>query len=62
MENTKVNVHKIKGVAGNLDIAELYQCALQFETSMRNGQPDGDLYQMFVDACVGLKKSVTPAE
>jgi HPt (histidine-containing phosphotransfer) domain-containing protein len=62
IENMKVQVHTIKGTAGNLDVMEVHQCALQFETSMRNGEPDKFLYRMFVDACNDLKKSVPPAE
>jgi HPt (histidine-containing phosphotransfer) domain-containing protein len=61
IENLKVQVHTIKGTAGNLDVAEVYQCALQFETSIRNGQPDKFLYGMFVDACNDLKKAFPPA-
>lgn len=62
MENMKVQVHTIKGTAGNLDVMEVYQCALQFETSLRNGEPDRFLYNMFVDACNDMVKSVPPAE
>ncbi|MDR0330942.1 MAG: Hpt domain-containing protein [Chitinispirillales bacterium] len=61
MENTKVSVHTIKGTAGNLDATEVYQCALQFETSLRNNAPDKYLYQMLIDACDALKKSLPPA-
>jgi HPt (histidine-containing phosphotransfer) domain-containing protein len=60
MDNAGLLVHKVKGTAGNLDITEVYQCALQLEASMRNGEPDMDLYQMFVDACTVLKNSVPP--
>jgi len=60
IENIKVQVHTIKGTAGNLDVMEVHQCALQFETSVRNGQPDKFLYAMFVDACADLKKSLPP--
>jgi HPt (histidine-containing phosphotransfer) domain-containing protein len=61
VENTKKLVHTIKGTAGNLDIADVYQSALQFETSLRNGTPDKELYQALVDTCDALKKSLTPA-
>jgi len=60
-ENTKKLVHTIKGTAGNLDIADVYQAALQFETSLRNGTPDKGLYQALIDVCDALKKSLTPA-
>ena len=62
IENVKVQVHTLKGIAGNLDVTEVYQCALQFETSMRNGEPDRFLYHMFVDACNDLKKALPPPE
>jgi HPt (histidine-containing phosphotransfer) domain-containing protein len=58
IENMKALVHKIKGTAGNLDIMEVYQCALQLETALRNNEPDRDLYQMFIDACSYLKQSI----
>jgi len=58
VEGTKTSVHKIKGVAGNLDLAEVYQCALQFESSLRGGEPDKYLYQMLIDACGDLRKSL----
>jgi len=61
VENTKKLVHTIKGTAGNLDIADVYQAALQFETSLRNGTPDKGLYQTLIDVCDALKKSLTPA-
>jgi len=60
VENTKKLVHTIKGTAGNLDITDVYQSALKFETSLRNGTPDKELYQALVDACDALKKSLTP--
>ncbi|MCL2219026.1 MAG: Hpt domain-containing protein [Chitinispirillia bacterium] len=62
LENIKVQVHTIKGTAGNLDVTEVHQCALQFEASVRNGQPDKFLYAMFVDACNDLKTSLPPPE
>ncbi|MDR2579184.1 MAG: Hpt domain-containing protein [Chitinispirillales bacterium] len=61
-EEMKTFVHKTKGTAGNLDITEIYQCAAQFETSLRNDEPDADLYQMFVDTCTVLKRSVQTQE
>jgi len=60
-ENTKKIVHTIKGTAGNLDITDVYQSALQFETSLRNGTPDKALYQALIDACDALKNSLPPA-
>jgi len=61
IENTKKLVHTIKGTAGNLDIADVYQSALRFETSLRNGAPDKELYQALIDVCDALKKSLTSA-
>lgn len=60
-ENTKKLVHTIKGTAGNLDIADVYQAALKFEASLRNGAPDKELYQALIDACEALKKTLPPA-
>jgi HPt (histidine-containing phosphotransfer) domain-containing protein len=61
VENTKKLVHTIKGTAGNLDIADVYQAALRFETSLREGAPDKELYQALIDACDAVKKSLPPA-
>ena len=61
VETTKKLVHTIKGTAGNLDIADVYQSALQFEASLRNGAPDKGLYQALIDACDALKSSIPPA-
>ena len=61
IETTKTFVHKIKGTAGNLDLLEVHQCALQFETSMRNGAPDKSLYETFVNTCNNLR-TLIPAE
>jgi len=59
-ENTKKLVHTIKGTAGNLDITDIYQSALRFEASLRDGAPDKDLYQALIDACDALKNSLPP--
>jgi HPt (histidine-containing phosphotransfer) domain-containing protein len=61
VEATKKLVHTIKGTAGNLDIAGVYQAALQFEASLRNGAPDEGLYRALIEVCDALKKSVTDA-
>jgi HPt (histidine-containing phosphotransfer) domain-containing protein len=60
-ENTKKLVHAIKGTAGNLDIADVYQAALRFETSLRGGAPDSELYRALIDTCDALKNSLPPA-
>jgi len=58
MENTKTFVHKIKGVAGNLDSKEIFEAAAQFESSLRNNTPDKELYNKFTASCDALKKSM----
>jgi HPt (histidine-containing phosphotransfer) domain-containing protein len=60
-ENTKKLVHTIKGTAGNLDIDDVYQAALRFEASLRNGAPSEELYVALIEACDALKKSLQPA-
>jgi HPt (histidine-containing phosphotransfer) domain-containing protein len=58
MESTKAFVHKIKGVAGNLDSREIYEAALEFESSLRADAPQEELYNKFIAACDALKKSI----
>jgi len=58
VDNTKALVHKIKGIAGNLFIEEIHQCALQFEISLRNNEPDRDFYKMFVESCNAVRNSL----
>jgi HPt (histidine-containing phosphotransfer) domain-containing protein len=58
MEGTKVFVHKIKGTAGNLDLTEVYQSALQFEGSLRGNEPDKSMYQTLIDACNAVRQSL----
>lgn len=58
MENTKAFVHKIKGVAGNLDSKEIYESAVEFEKTLRADAPQEELYNKFIAACEALKKSV----
>ena len=57
MENTKAFVHKIKGVAGNLDSKDIYEAAVEFELSLRADAPQEELYNKFIAACDTLKKS-----
>jgi len=58
IENTKKFVHTTKGVAGNLDARAIYQCAVDFEASLRANQPDAELYRKFIEACNDLKNSL----
>jgi len=58
MENTKKFVHKIKGVAGNLDARAIYNSAVEFEASLRANEPDAELYRKFIEACSDLKNSL----
>ncbi|MCL2689567.1 MAG: Hpt domain-containing protein [Chitinispirillia bacterium] len=58
MENAKAFVHKTKGTSGNLDSKEIYEAAVEFEKSLRDGAPQEELYNNFVAACDAVKKSI----
>lgn len=55
IETTKTLTHKIKGAAGNLDLAGVYESAAAFEASLRAGAPDRAHYDKFVAACEALR-------
>ena len=57
-EETAREIHKLKGVAGNLSENEIYQGIVEFETSLRSGNPDKELYEKMVKVSELRKKRI----
>ena len=50
-EETAREIHKLKGVAGNLSENGIYKCIVEFEGSLRSGKPSKNLYEKLVTVC-----------
>jgi HPt (histidine-containing phosphotransfer) domain-containing protein len=58
VDETQKNVHKIKGVAGNLSESYIYRYAAEFESSLRLNRPDAELYAKLRSSCDEFKVRV----
>jgi len=57
-EETAKEIHKLKGVAGNLAENEIYKCTVEFEESLRSENPDKILYDKLVTVCKIVKRRI----
>ena len=60
IESMRAFAHRIKGVAGNLGLNEIYQSAQQHETALRENKPSRELYQTFANACDAFRIAMPP--
>ena len=57
-EETAKEIHKLKGVAGNLAENEIYKCTVEFEESLRSENPDKVIYDKLVTVCKIVKRRI----
>jgi len=58
IDEAQKQVHKIKGVAGNLSENYIYRYAAEFESSLRLSRPDQELYIKLKSSCDEFKMKV----